>query len=71
MGRHRREMRLNGRRDAPGFWMFTKYRVRSVADYVRIVQFPRCPPLAKSIAQGRIDRLLAEARRYTEDARWA
>lgn len=62
----RREMRLNGRQGPDGFWLFTKHRVRSTKDYVRIVEFKRCPPRAKAIAQGKLDRMLQEARRYSD-----
>lgn len=59
----RRETRLNGQRP-DGWWRFTKYRIRSTADFLRIVNFPRVPERARQIAQGHIDRALAEARRY-------
>lgn len=62
----RREMRLNGRKGPDGFWLFTKHRIRSTSDFLRIVRFPRCPAAARAIAQGHIDRSLKEARRYDD-----
>lgn len=64
----RREMRLNGRKRPNGFWSFTNYRFRSAKDFARIVKFPRCPPTARAIAQGRLDALVKEARRYEDQA---
>jgi hypothetical protein len=61
--RHRRELRLRDKRP-DGFWRFTRVRVRSVADFVKIVEHPRCPETARRIAQGQIDRLVGEARRF-------
>jgi hypothetical protein len=62
----RREMRLNGRKGPDGFWLFTHHRVRSTIDYVRIVEFKRCPARQKAIAQGKLDRMVQEARRYSD-----
>lgn len=61
----RRELRLNGQKP-DGWWRLTNFRVRSTVDFLRIVQFPRCPERSRRIAQGHIDRALTEARRYTD-----
>jgi hypothetical protein len=60
----RRENRRTDRKDVDGFWLFSRPRCRSVADYERIATFARATQKARHIAQRESDRLVAEARRF-------
>lgn len=60
----RRESHVTDRKNARGFWIFRRRRVRSVTDYARVANFPRAPKTPREVAQRIVDGLLAEARRF-------
>lgn len=62
----RRETEITNRKNARGYWIISHPRVRSVKDYNRIAKFPRGGKAARRIARGMVERLVGEARRYSD-----
>lgn len=60
-----RERRVSHRGD-DGRMRFTRHRGRSAKDYLRILQFKRCPAWAREECEMIMNNLLRRARRYED-----